>query len=1153
MHPPASGCTIRLLGVPEVWIHGHQAAIHRRLVRALLYYVAAHPDGVSRDILASLLSPDEPQRTARRRLTRLLWHLRNALGPEAGAGIHADADRLWLNATWRVDVHAFTAALEPIRAWRKPAEAGRDILEAVAKGVALYRGEFLSGFALPRHSEFENWVLLERERLEQLYVEALVFLAQAYAVQGDYPRAIAFARQGIEVEPIREDLHRLLMQMYERTGQRAAALSQYERCVIILEKELGVDPLPETRDLYQAILRGAPLPSLAPRAPSHVWDALPGMDVPFVGRERILERLIREWDKTLLGMGRMVFLRGEPGIGKTRLVHEFVRRVDAPILVGAGEPGLEASPYHPLQTMLAKTFPTIAWETLDVSSDVLAEVSRLLPDVRSYCPETPLPLPTDAAIGQSRMFEALFRFLLALLHRPTAMFVDDAQWTTEALWQWFTFLSHHITQTPLLLIFAFRPEEAPPALQRFIVDMQHRGLASVMDLSGLSEKEVATLVGYVCEKVQDQLTGVSAHLLSRHTGGNPYFILETVRWLLEQPSPTPALPIPNRVRDVLHYRLELLSPLSRQVLYAAAVLSPYLTVTLLARTAGRSEEETVEALEDLMHRQLLVETGEFQPAFRFAHEQLRQVVYEEIGIARRRHLHRRAAHALQTLRPALIQNLDAALANHWEAAGELARALEATLAALERAAQQFAFLQVIHLADRALALTAYLPKTSPVLTARASALLWRGRAHRALRRYQEAQMDLEQAICLGETLALTQTVVEALAEKIHIAIDRWQSAEAEALAERCVLAAQQGRDMHLWARSIYLKEMVAVHFRRAVDEASLSKALEVFEKNADNVSMAEVWNLRGVYAMLQRDYEGALAALDKALALGAQAHHYFLMHRIQANRGHVLYNRGDFAAAWEAFTRAEEWLHNVGVDRPDNIFEVGRGYVAIHLGRTEEGEEALKRARSLARSMGSVLGQVYVGLHLALLRGLQGRFEEAISYLSPFLSQEARIYPATYIRLLETWGWLLREQGKCREALRIHKAGVKRARRNQFAKREASSLCEVGHDLLCLGRIHAARRLFQKSLDMTVSRGEKAAVANALIGLAKASPGDRELAERALETARATGSLLLLAEATQAAVTTYRILGDRHTAERLRQEVRPRLQAAGWQGMLAKL
>lgn len=147
--------------------------------------------------------------------------------------------------------------------------------------------------------------------------------------------------------------------------------------------------------------------------------------------------------------------------------------------------------------------------------------------------------------------------------------------------------------------------------------------------------------------------------------------------------------------------------------------------------------------------------------------------------------------------------------------------------------------------------------------------------------------------------------------------------------------------------------------------------------------------------MLQRDYESALAALDKALALRAQAHHYFLMHRIQANRGHVLYNRGDFAAAWEAFTRAEEWLHNVGVDRPDNIFEVGRGCVAIHLGRTEEGEEALERARSLAQNMESVLGQVYVGLHLALLRGLQGRFDEAFSLLSPFFSQEKRLYPAT--------------------------------------------------------------------------------------------------------------------------------------------------------------
>ncbi len=1153
MRPTQPTCTIRLLGIPEIWIGGRQAAIRRRLVRALFYYVAAHADGVSRDAIATLLSPNEPQKNARRRLSRLLWHLRKALGPEVSHCIHADADRLWLDPACWVDVHAFTAAVKQMRLWRDPAEAHLELLEVGVEGVSLYRGEFLKGFALPHHSEFESWVLLEREQLEQAYVDALALLAQAYALRGDFSRAIAFARQGVEIEPIREDLHRLLMQMYERTGQRTAALQQYERCVIILEKELGVDPLPETRELYQFILRGRPLPALSPRTSTPAWKVLPGMDVPFVGRKDILETLSQEWRKVLQGEGRIVCLQGEPGIGKTRLVHEFVRQINAPILIGVGEPGMEANPYLPLQTMLSKILPTIAWDSMKMFPDVLAEVSRLLPDVRAFCPEAPLPLPIDAIVGQSRMFEALVRFLQAIITQPTVMFIDDAHRTSAALWQWFTFLSHRITQMPLLIIVAYRPEEAPPALQRFMVDMQHRGLARVEELTGLPENDVTALVHSACKETNTTLLSISTHRLSQHTGGNPYFILETVRWLLERSANAASLPIPNRVRDVLHYRLELLNPLSRQVLYAAAVLTPHLTVDILARTAGRNESETVDALEDLLHRQLLVATGEPQPAYRFAHDQLRQVVYEQIGLARRRHLHRRAAQALLTLRPALIQNLEAVLAKHWEAAGEVAQALETTLIAQEMAAQQFAYQHVAQLADRALDLASCLPKTPSAITARVNALLWRGRAFRALRHYQKAQEDLQQVIRMADALAHHKTIVEALAEEIHIAVDRWQGKEAKSLAERCVLAAEHCQDTHLRARALYLKEMVAVHFRWAVDEAALAEALEAFKKAGDTISMAEVWNLRGVYAMMKRDYEGALAALERALALAAKEHHYFLMHRIQANRGHVLYNRGDFLAAWEAFTRAEEWLYNVGVERPDNIFEVGRGYVAIHLGRSREGEEALRRAQSLAQSMGSILGQVYVGLHLALLRGLQGRLDEAASYLEPFLSLEKKIFPATYVWVLEVWGRILRQQNNYQDALRIHKEGVKRACRTGSTKRQASILCEVGNDLLSLGRVHAARRIFEMALGMTTPWGEKVVMANALIGLAQCLPGDRDLATQALAAARSTGSLLLLAAATRAAVATYRALGEVATAERLLDEVTPRLQKAGWKGMMDTL
>jgi len=1150
MEPPKAGLAIRLLGVPEVWFNGRAVPIHRRLVRALLYCIAAHRDGIDRDKVAALLAPQEPQRSARRRLTRLLWHLRTDLGPEGAPYIRADAERLYLAPGCWVDLHVFLAATEQIHRWRDPVHVEKAQLKAVAEALNLYRGEFLSGLALPHHPEFEGWVLLRKEWLAQKYLEALAFLAHAFAFQGDFPQAIAYARRGLEIEPIREDLHRLLMQIYAGIGQRTAALRQYERCVVALEQELGVDPLPETQALYQAILRGAPPQIALPRPVLPSRSPFAEEEVPFVGREAHLQMLETRWQAVTQGAGHVVFVQGEPGIGKTRLVHEFLERVEAPALVGASEPG--GGPYHALHVALAKVLPSIPWEHLEIPAEVLAEVGRLLPEVRAYCPDLPLPLPSDPEIGQVRMFEALFRFLQGFLTRPTVMFFDDVHWADESLIRWLGFLSRRLRELPALLVIAYRSEEASPALRHLVTEVRHRGTGTVIELTGLTEEEVQTLVRHLHGADAPRL-GVEARQLRAHTGGNPYFLLETVRWLVEREADTEALPIPDRVRDVLGYRIGLLSPLSRQVLNAAAILHPYLTVPLLARTAGRPEAETAEALDDLLRRRLLVQVDDPRFAYRFAHEQLRQVTYELMGVARRRHLHRRAAQALQTARPASLPDLDAILARHWEAAGEIQQALDATLAALERSAQQFAYSHVLALADKALAFTSFLPQASASLATQARVLLWRGRAHRALRRYAAAREDLTQATQLAESLANPPLVVEALYEAVHIAVDRKEIPEAEALAERCVRWARRCGDARYLARALYLKEMVAVHFHRPASAAALTEALHAFEEGKDRVGMAEVWNLRGVQAMMEGNYDQALEAFDQALLLAQRTHHYFLMHRIQANRGHVLYNQGDFAAAWEAFARAEEWLRNVGVERPDELLEVGKGYAALHLGRSGEAERAFERALSLSRQMDSMAGQACAWLQLALVRNLQGRPDEAAALLQRVLAQEQAIDPGTHILALETWGHLLRQKGEVREALRVHREAVRRAHRLGNPRREAAALCELGRDLLCAGRAEAARRLFQKALAMAASRGEKGTVASALTGLAAASPADAQASQRALEAARATGSLLLTAEAVHVAAMGHIARGDPASARRLVEEIRPALQRAGWTGLLAAL
>ena len=120
----------------------------------------------------------------------------------------------------------------------------------------MYRGPLLDGFTLPASPEFDAWVDEERYVWERRYLDALALLVDGYAAQGAYGPAIAAAQRALLVDELAEDMHRRLMELYAALGNRARALRQFERCVMVLEREIGVSPLPETRAVYEAVRDG---------------------------------------------------------------------------------------------------------------------------------------------------------------------------------------------------------------------------------------------------------------------------------------------------------------------------------------------------------------------------------------------------------------------------------------------------------------------------------------------------------------------------------------------------------------------------------------------------------------------------------------------------------------------------------------------------------------------------------------------------------------------------------------------------------------------------------------------------------------------------------------------------------------------------------
>jgi predicted ATPase/DNA-binding SARP family transcriptional activator len=322
---------ITLLGSFQVTLDGVPVAhFGADTARALLAHLAMDPHTPHRrETLAGLLWPDQPESEARHNLSQALLRLRAAIGDRDAAPPFLLATRETIQwnpeGDYWLDVSAFEEAVGFARrhAHRRAEDCGA-CAERLAQAVELYRGEFLAGFALPS-APFEEWVVVERERLHRQALEALGQLAAYHEVQGAYAEAAEHARRALALEPWSEPPHRQLMRALALGGDRTAALAQYEVCCRVLREELGVEPEEETQALYGRIRDDSETRFLHATnvAENGFLDNLPSLPTPTVGRREVLSEIEHLLDGPDC---RLLTLVGLGGIGKTRLAIETARR-----------------------------------------------------------------------------------------------------------------------------------------------------------------------------------------------------------------------------------------------------------------------------------------------------------------------------------------------------------------------------------------------------------------------------------------------------------------------------------------------------------------------------------------------------------------------------------------------------------------------------------------------------------------------------------------------------------------------------------------------------------------------------------------------------------------------------------------------------------
>jgi DNA-binding SARP family transcriptional activator len=961
--------------MPQVTLRGEPLSIPRRQVRALLYRLAAERKPLSRSYLSYLLWADCPERAARQNLSRLLVYLSQAL--PAGRLLQVDEVQVQLApGLAATDVGAFEKHWEAWKMSRADAE-----LHAAAE---LYRGPFLSGFYLPGNNEFNAWVEAEVEHWEQRYLKTLAILVERSSQCGELAQAIEYAQSYLAHNDLAEDIHRALIELHAARGEREAALRQYERCATILERELGVKPAPETLAAYRTALEGR-AGNLAwtgggespgggsdivfPAPP--VWSVLPGLQAPLIGRNDALDRLESALASAREERGGVVFVCGEAGIGKSRLVQEFTSRprLRSRVLVGTASRECCSLPYHPLVEALR---PVILTPSLlqNIPAVWLAEAARLFPELSEI---TELPPVLSESAARLRLFEALYRILVSLGEDGYTLIVclDDLHWADATTLDWLAYAGRRISRQRLLLVGTYRQEDGEN-LRHLQVSLSRQANFQGLFLCGLTCQDVQRLLELL--EPGRSFDPDHAERLCQATGGNPFFLLEILRELLES-GYTPGsgaepgyLPLPATVQATVTTRLERLRPLVRQVLEAASVLGQTFTLELVQHTSGRQETEIMDSLDELVARHFLQEV---LSGYQFRHAITREAVYTSLGYWRRRKLHERAGLASEKLGSEDWPTI----AWHFEQGGVPGKAAGYALRAGQAARQVFAHQQARADFDHALALLEQESsrlKDPAALEAnrrmRIQALYERGWALRLLGEMEAYTRDLEEEARL--CLALDEPHALAHLRFREAYNHRWfcRYPEAQAAALQGLRLSQEITDRYLEAlcqRELGLAARETGDY--ALAQTALLQALELFEGQGEQAiyRLHTLGNL-STLSLRQGDATQAGVYAAQALELCQRLNLPYERRLPLGDLGAAAVAQGDYAGARSLLLESLEIAAQIA-DRTQEIFCQGHiGWALVHQADFLQACNHLMKALSLAEQISSCTEQSWLHAGLAL-------------------------------------------------------------------------------------------------------------------------------------------------------------------------------------------
>lgn len=667
-----------LLGKPAILVNGVSVKVPRTKCKGIIFYLAAQNKDISRERLQDIFWPELEQHNLNVHLSSIRKQLPGLL--------ESDGAYVRLSKNVSVDCRQFDSYFD----------AGQFEVRKHQTILKLYRGDFLEGLSISASDEFDDWKTMMQEHYLSTFIKGLLQLADHHHKRGEYQEELAVLQNALQIDPLQENIYRSVMRLHYENGDFLQANAIYQKLQKVLIEEIGTSPMPETQQLYKAMLEHTPIFedqihsqrqhfTLENDQPSH-RKSLAEQD--FVGMERLLARIYEN-----IAAGKVSILHGLDGSGKTRVLQKLTERWNGYVIWVRGELALADIAYLPVIYALTDFFAA--------EDGAKAKLLERLSPQRRQCLQTILEEgqaavePAQESVGKAQLFETLTGVLSQL--GPVLLLADDLD---QADQETIRLLQHLILccRGKLSFVGTSSPLYAAETVPMIFAALSRNGILDNISMPGFEKADVAALLDATAMSVQKQEPLVE--WLWKIAGKNPYQLMEMLKILpefmgadgkvlsLESPK------IPANMRTYYNGLLLGLSDTAKAVLNVAAVYGTVFPFSVILNSHIVEETACLDGLDELLQKEIFQSVGSNE--YTFFTVVMRETAYAVISPSRRQYLHLRIAEAMEAVPDSADQELRGGLiAHHFAKSSHPKRAVPYAIEAGDAAYMHSAWMDAI--------------------------------------------------------------------------------------------------------------------------------------------------------------------------------------------------------------------------------------------------------------------------------------------------------------------------------------------------------------------------------------------------------------------------------------------------------------------------